>query len=375
MKITSLELTNYRNYKTAELSFHPDINLFLGENAQGKTNLLESLYVLALTRSHRTHKEKELIYFGEENAKIYGTVEKQTTTLQVEITLTNNGRKTKVNHIEQKRLADYIGKLNVILFSPEDLAIIKGSPSIRRRFLDMEISQISSIYLYDLMQYQTILKQRNAYLKQMIEQKKAGKTPDELYYEILSEQLASFGAKIIYSRLIFVEKLEKWANLLQSSISGQCEHLKLNYSSSFPLPKELTVEKIEEVFMQQLKNKRKHELFVDTNSVGPHRDDLQFFVNNINIATFGSQGQQRTTVLALKLAEIDLIHEKTGEYPLLLLDDVMSELDNKRQTQLLQTIFGKTQTFITTTILKHLNQAPIKGKILTISNGEIEIKE
>lgn len=364
---------NYRNYKTARLSFHPDLNLFLGENAQGKTNLLESLYVLALTRSHRTHKEKELICFGEERAKICGTVEKQTTKLPMEITLTTKARQTKVNHIEQKRLADYIGKLNVILFSPEDSAIIKGSPSVRRRFLDMEISQISSIYLYNLMQYQTTLKQRNSYLKQMIEQKKVGKASNELYYEVLSEQLASFGAKIIHSRLTFVEKLEKWANQLQNNISSQYEQLKLNYSSSFPLPKELTVEKIEQAFMQQLKDKRKYELSMGTCSYGPHRDDLQFFVNDINVAIFGSQGQQRTTALSLKLAEIDLIYEKTGEYPLLLLDDVMSELDNKRQIQLLQTISGKTQTFITTTTLKHLSQIPIEGKVFTIVDGKIEI--
>ncbi|MDR1521269.1 MAG: DNA replication/repair protein RecF [Streptococcaceae bacterium] len=373
MKITSLELTNYRNYKTAKFSFNPDLNLFLGENAQGKTNLLESIYVLALTYSHRTQKNKELICFGEKVARICGIVEKLTTKLSIEITLTTKGRKTKVNHIEQKRLADYIGRCNVILFSPEDLAMIKGSPSVRRRFLDVEISQISSIYLYDLMQYQNILKQRNSYLKQTIEQKKTDKASDKLYYEILSEQLASFGAKIIHSRLIFIEKLEKWANPLHSNISSQHEQLKLNYSSSFSLPKERSVENIEQAFIQQLKNKQKYELFVGTSSYGPHRDDLQFFINDVNIATFGSQGQQRTTALSLKLAEINLIYEKTGEYPLLLLDDVMSELDNKRQLRLLQTIFGKTQTFITTTTLKDLKQLPIKGKIFTIVEGKIEV--
>ncbi|MDR1013110.1 MAG: DNA replication/repair protein RecF [Lactobacillales bacterium] len=372
MKITSLKLTNYRNYKTAHLSFNPDINLFLGANAQGKTNLLESLYVLALTRSHRTSKEKELICFREEVAKICGTVEKLTTKLSMEVALTIKGCKAKVNHIEQKRLADYIGKLNVILFSPEDLDIIKGSPNIRRRFLDMEISQISSIYLYDLMQYQTILKQRNSYLKQIIAQSKTKQTPDELYYDVLSEQLANFGAKIIYSRLTFVKKLEKWANLLHSNISNQHEQLKLNYSSSFSLPKEKTVKNIKQAFIQQLKSKRKYELFRGMSFYGPHRDDIHFFVNDINVAIFGSQGQQRTTALAIKLAEIDLIYEKIGEYPLLLLDDVMSELDNKRQINLLETIFGKTQTFITTTTLKSFKRIPIQGKRFKIAEGKIE---
>lgn len=372
MKVNSLQLINYRNYKNISLNFHPEINLFLGENAQGKTNLLESLYVLALTKSHRTSKESEIIRFKTEEAKICGIVEKRNTKLPLEIYLTCKGRQTKVNRLTQKRLADYIGKLTVILFSTEDLAIIKGSPGKRRRFLDMEISQISSIYLYDLLQYQTILKQRNAYLKKIIEKKNAKKVPDMLYYDILSEQLVNFGSKIIHNRLNFVENLSNWAKFIHNNLSSQIEQLSLSYYSSFPLPEKKTVENIQKTYLQYLKSKQEYEFFRGTCVYGPHRDDLQFFINDIEVANFGSQGQQRTCALSLKLAEIDLIYEQTREYPILLLDDVMSELDNKRQLLLLQAISGKTQTFITTTSLDHLKKFSMQGKQFTIVNGEIK---
>jgi DNA replication and repair protein RecF len=372
MKVNSLQLINYRNYKNISLNFHPEINLFLGENAQGKTNLLESLYVLALTKSHRTSKESEMIRFEAETSKICGIVEKRNKKLPLEISLTCEGRQTKVNHLTQRRLADYIGKLTVILFSPEDLAIIKGNPGKRRRFLDMEISQISPIYLYDLLQYQTILKQRNTYLKKIIDKKNTKKVPDMLYYDILSEQLVNFGSKIIHSRLNFVENLSTWVKSIHNNISNRTEQLSLNYSSSFPLPPKKTVENIQETYLQYLKSKQEYEFFKGTCSYGPHRDDLKFFINDIEVATFGSQGQQRTCALSLKLAEIDLIHEQTKEYPILLLDDVMSELDNKRQLLLLQTIYRKTQTFITTTSLNHLEKLSMQGKQFTIVEGKIQ---
>ena len=196
MRLNELHVKNFRNYEDVHLTFRKGLVIFLGENAQGKTNLLESIFVLAMTRSHRTSQEQELIGWNQESAYIKGELQKKHANLPLEILLTKKGRKTKVNHIEQKKLSSYIGQMNVILFAPEDLSLVKGSPQLRRRFLDMEIGQINPIYLYDLVQYQKILKQRNHYLKQLAEKKQT----DELYLDILTEQLVEFGSKIFIAR-------------------------------------------------------------------------------------------------------------------------------------------------------------------------------
>lgn len=369
MKLLDIHLQNYRNYETVSLEFPKKLTIFLGENAQGKTNLLESIYVLAMTRSHRTSNEKELIRWQDENAKISGTVEKRTGKIPLEIQISTKGRKTKVNHIEQKRLSSYIGQLNVILFAPEDLSLVKGSPQIRRKFIDMELGQVNPIYLYDLVQYQSVLKQRNQYLKQLADKKQT----DMIYLDILTEQLADFGSKVLYARLSFIQKLEHWANLLHHKISHEKECLSIHYSSSIPLEKEYSQLEIQDILLDSLQKNRSRELFKATTFIGPHRDDLIFEVNGQNVQTYGSQGQQRTTALSVKLAEIDLMYSETGEYPVLLLDDVMSELDNERQLHLLETIEGKVQTFLTTTSLDHLmNKLTVEPDIFTVHQGEIE---
>jgi DNA replication and repair protein RecF len=206
MQLNKLELRNYRNYQELVLEFPNRLNIFLGENAQGKTNLLESIYVLALTRSHRTSSEQELIGWEDDFSQIKGRIQRGTSELELELLLTKKGRKSKVNHIEQKKLSSYIGQLNVILFAPEDLSLVKGSPQMRRRFIDMELGQINPVYLYDLAQYQKTLKQRNLYLKQLSEKKQT----DEIYLDILTEQLVDFGSKVLANRLRFVKKLEYW---------------------------------------------------------------------------------------------------------------------------------------------------------------------
>lgn len=369
MKLSKLKLANYRNYLELNLEFSDTINIFLGENAQGKTNLLESIYVLALTKSHRTNNEKELIYFKEKEAFLSAEIERRRGKLPLEIYFTAKGRKTKVNHIEQKKLSEYIGSLNVILFAPEDLEIVKGAPSIRRKFLDMEISQVNPIYLYDLVEYQKILKQRNLYFKKRLEKKQA---LDELYLDVLDEQLADFGAKVILARQKFIEQLNTWAKEIHHSISGQKEVLKLVYQMSVQSTEKLT---IAENFLIHLKANREKDARRLTTSIGPHREDMQFLVNELDVSRFGSQGQQRTTALSVKLAEIDLMKEVTGEYPILLLDDVMSELDNERQVSLLHAILGKTQTFVTTTTLEHLSELNVPAKIFRIENGQVLSEE
>ncbi|MDA9471110.1 DNA replication/repair protein RecF [Enterococcus sp. 5H] len=370
MRLNEISVQHYRNYDKLTLDFPKTLNIFLGENAQGKTNLLESIYVLAMTRSHRTSNEKELVHWDSDSAKISGVVEKKTGTVPLEIIISNKGRKTKVNHIEQKRLSSYIGQLNVILFAPEDLSLVKGSPQLRRKFIDMELGQVNPIYLYDLVQYQSVLKQRNQYLKQLAEKKQS----DLVYLDILTEQLAEFGGKVLFARLEFIKKLEHWANLLHKKISHEKEELSIDYFSSIPLDKEnFSLEEIQKQLQESLFANRKRELFKANTFLGPHRDDLIFNVNGQNVQTYGSQGQQRTTALSVKLAEIDLMYSETGEYPVLLLDDVMSELDNERQLHLLETIEGKVQTFLTTTSLDHLNnKLTVEPDIFNVHQGEIE---
>lgn len=372
MKLTELSLINYRNYETLQLEFQRSLTIFLGENAQGKTNILESIYFLAMTRSHRTSHEQEIIRWGQEQTLVKGTVQKNSTTIPLEIQLSKKGRKTKVNYLEQKKLSDYIGQMNVILFAPEDLSLVKGSPALRRKFLDMELGQISPLYLYDLVQYQGILKQRNQYLKQLADKKEQ----DLLYLDILSEQLADFGSKVLFQRLKFIEELEFWANRMHQKISNQKELLKIDYQSSLAITNKLSTADINEIFLQALTKNRPRELFKTATSVGPHRDDLIFKVNDQDVQAFGSQGQQRTTALSIKLAEIDLMKSQTGEYPILLLDDVMSELDDQRQMQLLETIEGKVQTFLTTTTLEHIKgKMAVTPEVFYVTKGSIEREE
>lgn len=370
MRLNQLTLQNFRNYSDLQLEFSPGLNLFLGPNAQGKTNLLEAINVLAMTKSHRTSQERSLIQWGKDFARVSGEVQKENQKYQLEILLTKKGRKVKVNHLEQRRLSDYIGHLNVILFSPEDLSLIKGGPANRRRFLDMEIGQTDVRYLYESVQYQKILRQRNHFLKQA----QAGKKADLLFLDVLSEQLAAAGAVMVVRRLAFLQQLGKLAEKIHTKVTGQKEELAFAYQSS--LGEALTgadQEAIEGMLQTQLKEKASAELIRGTTLAGPHRDDFLFLINGQNVQTYGSQGQQRTAVLSIKLAEIEWIKEQVGEYPILLLDDVMSELDHARQFQLLETIEGKVQTFLTTTELDYLTPyLTVTPKIFRMNQGKVE---
>lgn len=347
MHLVDIELQNFRNYESAQLSFAPSINVLIGENAQGKTNLIESIYFLAMSRSHRTARDRELIRWDSDFAKVKGQLEKKSHSVPLEIILSSRGKIAKANHLEQKKLSDYIGQLNVILFAPEDLSLVKGSPSVRRRFIDMELGQMNKIYLYHLAQYQQILKQRNQFLKKA----KYDPSFDQLYLEVLTEQLAAEGAEVLFARFQFIKQLNEWAKQVQTDISNKQEELKIEYKTTTKSNEKMDVEEIFAALKEQYAASREQEIDQGTTTLGPHRDDLIFYVNDKNVQIYGSQGQQRTTALSLKLAEIELMNEITGEYPILLLDDVLSELDASRQTHLLNTIQNKVQTFITTTSL------------------------
>lgn len=371
MYLTKIKLQNFRNYDKEALDLSSSINVLIGENAQGKTNLIESIYFLAMTRSHRSSKDRELINWHKDFSKVEGQLKKKSNKLPLEIILSKAGKTAKINHLEQKRLSDYIGQLNVIMFAPEDLSLVKGSPSVRRRFIDMELGQMNKIYLHHLVQYQQILKQRNKLLKEARQRKKF----DEMYLDILTEQLAAEGAEVLFNRFQFIKKLNQWAQEIQLDISNNKESLVIEYKSLTELNNKLTTEEIFQILKKKYKEVESQEIDQGTTTIGPHRDDLIFFVNERNVQTYGSQGQQRTTALSLKLAEIELMYEVTGEYPILLLDDVLSELDDDRQTHLLDSIQNKVQTFITTTSLDGIQMELLNDPLIfCVKNGGI-VKE
>ncbi|MDS9471826.1 DNA replication/repair protein RecF [Sporosarcina pasteurii] len=371
MYIERLALTNYRNYETLDLSFSPEINVLIGENAQGKTNIMEAIYVLSMAKSHRTSNDRELIRWEQEYGKIEGNIKRKYGNLSLELVISKKGKKARVNHLEQNRLSHYIGQLNVVMFAPEDLNLVKGSPSVRRRFLDMEIGQISPVYLHDLLTFQKVLKQRNAILRD-----NRGKSNfNNVMFDIYTEQYIQVAIQIIRKRFYFMELLQKWAEPIHKGISRGMESLKVSYGTLKDLNSGQTTEEMENVFEKRLTEMRSREVERGLTLLGPHRDDLHFHVNGYDIQTFGSQGQQRTTALSLKLAEIELVKQEVGESPILLLDDVLSELDDFRQSHLLNTIQGEVQTFVTTTNIAGIDHETIRqAEIFEVTAGTVKRK-
>jgi DNA replication and repair protein RecF len=368
MELLELQLQNFRNYKELSATFAPGVNVFLGPNAQGKTNLLEAIFVLALARSHRTNVDKDLIGWGGKEALVSGVVQRKYGKVPLSLAFTSKGKKARVNHLDQAKLANYIGQMNVILFAPEDLALVKGAPAVRRNFIDREFSQMSPKYLYIANQYRAVLKQRNQYLKQL--QTKQAK--DTLFLDVLTEQLVGFASEFVARRLLLVERLGAAAEPIQADITQGGEELALKYLSQLTDEELTSQESIAAAMMARFEKLRAREIMMGTTLLGPHRDDLQFLVNGHDVATFGSQGQQRTTALAVKLAEIDLMKEETGEYPILLLDDVLSELDTTRQTHLLTAMQDKVQTFITTPSLSDVARQLInEPKVFNVRDGQL----
>ncbi|MED4311945.1 DNA replication/repair protein RecF [Heyndrickxia coagulans] len=368
MYLQELELHNYRNYETLTIPFENKVNVILGENAQGKTNLMEAIYVLALAKSHRTSNDKELIRWDAEYAKIEGRLHKTHGTVPLELTISKKGKKAKYNHIEQKKLSRYIGNMNVVMFAPEDLNLVKGSPQVRRRFIDMEIGQISPVYLYDMSRFQKILQQRNHYLKQL----QMKKQTDRTMLDILTEQLIEQAAKIVMRRFEFVRMLEEWARPIHHSISRGLEQLEIQYKPSVNVSEELDWSKMIKSYENKFAEIREREIDRGVTMAGPHRDDLAFAVNGRDVHTFGSQGQQRTAALSVKLAEIELIYSEIREYPILLLDDVLSELDDYRQSHLLNAIQGRVQTFVTTTSVDGVDHQTLReASMYTVKAGQI----
>lgn len=345
MFLRDLSLKHFRNYEALSLTFDGPIQLFIGNNAQGKTNVLESIYVLALAKSHRTARDKELIAWDADYATIRSEAERRYGSVRLELQLTSKGKRAKINGIEQQKLSEYIGALNVVMFAPEDLAIVKGAPTQRRRFIDMEIGQVSPTYLYYLSNYNKVLAQRNQLLKDIAIKKSY--SLDMLI--IWNTQLADLAVKLLRKRFEFIRKLESWAKEIHAGITNGKETLTLHYENTSSVTEEMDAERAVQSMLASYEEVIGREKLRGSTLIGPHRDDFSINVNGFDVQTYGSQGQQRTSALSLKLAEIELIKEEVGEYPILLLDDVLSELDEHRQTLLLETIQDKVQTFVSTT--------------------------
>jgi len=371
MYVKNIHLKHFRNYEQLDLTFENKVNIILGENAQGKTNLLEAIYVLAMAKSHRTNNDRELIHWDQDYAKIEGRVEKRNTSLPLELSITKRGKKAKLNHIEQSRLSQYVGNFNVVMFAPEDLNIVKGSPGIRRRFIDMEIGQVSPVYLYQVSQYNKILHQRNQYLKLL----QAKTQKDMTLLDIYTAQLIELAAKIVLKRYEFLKLLEEWAQSIHKGISRGLESLEIRYNPSVNVSEGDSLTKMITVYEEKYGSVKAREIDRGVTLFGPHRDDISFLVNGRDVQVYGSQGQQRTTALSVKLAEIELIKSEIGEFPVLLLDDVLSELDDYRQSHLLSTIQGKVQTFVTTTSVEGIDHITIKeADTFYVEKGKVEKK-
>lgn len=362
MIIQSLELSNFRNYNHIVVDFNPDINILIGSNGQGKTNLLEAIYLLSVSKSFRTHINKQMIMFENEFSKIKGKVISNNKIRNLEVILGNSFKKAKIDNQEISKISEYVGLLNVVVFIPDDLYLIKGNPSNRRHFIDLEISKISPIYVFNLSKYNKLLKERNQYLKLL---NKKNTYADE-YLEVLDEQLAKIQVELINKRIRFIELLDKKVSQIYQKIAKtKNEKIKLKYNSF--IKDDINYENILTIYK---KNHLRDIKYMQTH-YGIHKDDLKIYMNDKEAAFFASQGQQRTVILSIKIALIELIKEEIGEYPVLLLDDVLSELDQIRKNMLLDILDQKIQTFITTTAIDDIDHQIIKrAKKIYIKSGK-----
>lgn len=361
MYIKNLMLINYRNYKELNVEFRNGVNVFIGDNAQGKTNILEAIYYCAFAKSHRTSKDKELIHWNNDNSFVSLRVGNNRLDKKIDINILKDGKKAiKVNSIKINKIGELFGNFNVVMFSPEDLKIIKESPGIRRRFLDMELCQLNNKYYYNLVQYNKVINQRNIVLK--------NRALSEDMLDIYDMQLINFGEYVINSRLNYIKKLNHYGKEIHNDITLGKEKIEFKYVSSIK-----KLDDIKQDFYIELKKNRKKDIERGISTVGPHRDDFSVFINDVETKSYGSQGQQRTAVLTIKFASLKIIKEENGEYPVLLLDDVLSELDFNRKKYVLSTI-GDIQTIITCTGISDINEyLDSSSKVFRVKDGKVSI--
>lgn len=357
MIIKSIEIQNFRNYEYESIEFDEKTNILYGDNAQGKTNVLEAVFIAGTNKSHKGSKDLELINFNGDEAHIKAVVSKRDIDYRIDMHIRKSRSKgIAINGVPIRRSSELYGLVNIIFFSPEDLNIIKSGPSARRRFIDMELCQLDKIYVDNLIKYNKTLEQRNKLLKDIYFEPSLEDTLD-----IWNRNLVNYGSEIIKRRRIFIDKLNSIIEDIHYRLSGKKEHLVISYEESVG----------EDVFLQELNNNISRDKKSKMTGCGPHRDDISFLIGDVDIRKYGSQGQQRTTALSLKLAEIELVRQSVGDSPILLLDDVLSELDSNRQNYLLNSI-NDVQTIITCTGLdEFINNRFNINRIFKVTDGHV----
>ncbi|MGJ3249379.1 MAG: DNA replication/repair protein RecF [Elainellaceae cyanobacterium] len=374
MYLKSLNLRHFRNYADQRVQFSAPKTILVGDNAQGKSNLLESVELLATLRSHRTSRDRELIQEGEPVGHVTATLKRDWGPIDLAITFRNSGRRTvSVNGESMRRQLDFLGSMNAVQFSSLDLELVRGGPGQRRNWLDTLLTQLEPVYAYILQQYNLVLRQRNALLKQLraAAEAESKRSVDSTELAIWDAQLAATGTRVVRRRARVIERLTPLAGHWHQSISSSTESLTLHYVPNVPIDEDDPTQ-IQQAFLSRIQDRAIAEKMQGTTLVGPHRDEVEFHINDTPARQYGSQGQQRTLVLALKLAELKLIEAVVGEPPLLLLDDVLAELDLNRQNQLLETIQDRFQTLITTTHLGSFDAQWLKSsQVFTVKAGRL----
>lgn len=353
MWIKNIKIKNFRNYEQEDIKLEKNINIFYGKNAQGKTNIIEAIFLCSLGKSFRAKKDNEMIKLNEQNAIVEIEYEKSDRDGKIKIEI-GNKKNIYLNGIKIKKLSELLGNLNIVIFTPDDIGILKGGPQNRRRFLDIMISQLRPNYMHVLNLYLKTIEQRNNYLRQIKEEHK-----DENLLEIWDEKLAEYAIKIYEYRKEFIEKIIKKINIIHQNITNGEEEIELEY---------ITECDDKEKYLELLKQRRKLDIIKGFTTKGIHRDDFMIYINKKEIKIFGSQGQNRTAMLSLKLAELQVIYDEIGEYPILLLDDFMSELDRTRRKNFLENIEG-TQVIITGT--EKLDIENLEYLEYNVSNGKV----
>ena len=368
MYLKTLHLRQFRNYRDQQVDFLAPKTILVGNNAQGKSNLLEAVELLATLRSHRMARDRDLVREEELIGQISATIERQTGLIDLSLTLRRNGRRTvALNSESLRRQLDFLGGLNAVQFSSLDLELVRGGPEQRRGWLDTLLIQLEPVYAHILQQYNQVLRQRNAFLKR--QQQETHPSLDQTELALWNAQLVTTGSRVTRRRSRAIERLAPIASAWHASISGSTEILQVNYAPNVPLSQNHP-EEVQQAFLEKIEQRAVAEQYQGTTLVGPHRDEIELTINQTPARQYGSQGQQRTLVLALKLAELKLIEEVVGEPPLLLLDDVLAELDPNRQNQLLEAIQDRFQTLITTTHLGSFDSQWLKAsQILSVQAG------
>jgi DNA replication and repair protein RecF len=362
MFIKELELSNFRNYERQKFCFHEKINIILGRNGQGKSNLMEGIYVLSMGKSFRTQRDLEMIRFQADFLRVYGSFEKEGRALDIEVMLSGEEKKFKIDGFSGSKNADMLENAYMVVFSPEDIRTVKGEPERRRRFLDRELFQIRPLYYKDLLRYRKSLLHRNKVLKEEF--------PDENLLDVWDENLFKYGAAIMRERKGFSEKLRKIGREIHASVTNNRETLEICYEPDIEFAEDSAKQKA--LFLEKLRACRETDKARSYTGAGPHRDDISICIDNVDVRRFGSQGQQRTAALSLKLAELKIIKEETGEEAIIILDDVLSELDGERQRFLIR-FLADNQIFISAAemnaeIMKYLPD----GFVYHISDGRAE---